>query len=149
MDALSVQGESSKEYQHTLPSPHTGFAARAASQPLLRCCDLLTILNSLGYCKFVGCFTWKISFWVKPLKLLLFAARQGGHYKLPGDSHRTYWWLRPDFRSRALTRVPSWHRQTEPAWPPEWGHGAVPGTSHPSHSQTKLTAPSCTEIQVT
>lgn len=54
---------------NTLPSPHTAFAARAASQPLLRCCDFLTILNRLGYFKFVGCFTWKIFFWVKALKL--------------------------------------------------------------------------------
>lgn len=55
-------------HQHTLLSPHMGFAARAASQPQLTCCDLLTILNRLGYFKFVGFFTWKISFWVKPLK---------------------------------------------------------------------------------
>lgn len=49
--------------------PHTGFAARAASQSLLRYCDLLIILNRMGYFKFVGCFIWKISFWVKAFKL--------------------------------------------------------------------------------
>lgn len=70
------------------------------------------------------------------ITLLLFAARQGGHYKLPGDLHRTCW---RDFH-RALTQVPSWHGQTEAAWPPEWAHGPVPGTLHPFHSQTKLNA---------
>lgn len=61
-------------------------------QPQLRCRDHLSVttLNSLILYRFVGCFTCRISFQIKPLPLtpLLLAWRKGGHDKVPGGSCR-------------------------------------------------------------